>query len=54
MVKLLPEVRAMNKFVRGAIAVGVGMAAYNMVRKNNLMSRNGMKKMQRRITKAIS
>lgn len=44
----------MNKFVRSAIAVGVGMAAYNMVRKNVFVSRNGMKKMQRRIAKAIS
>lgn len=44
----------MNKFVKSAIAVGVGMAAYNMVRKNNLMSRKGMKKMQRRIAKVIS
>ncbi|MEH7522523.1 DUF3918 family protein [Bacillus sp. JJ1503] len=34
-----------------AMAFGAGMAAYNLVQRNNLMSRRQMKKMQRRITR---
>lgn len=35
------------------IAVGAGMAAINYARKNNLFSNRQMKKMQRRVTKAL-
>ncbi|MFB6468039.1 YrzQ family protein [Cytobacillus sp. Hz8] len=35
------------------IAVGVGVAAYNLARKNNMFSGRQMKRMQRKITKAI-
>ncbi len=44
----------MNKFVTSAIAVGVGMAAYNMMRKNNLLSSRNVRKMQKRIARAMS
>ncbi|MEH7124022.1 DUF3918 family protein [Bacillus sp. JJ1532] len=34
-----------------AMAFGAGMAAYNLVQRNNLMSQRQMKKLQRRITR---
>ncbi|WP_231734789.1 DUF3918 family protein [Bacillus sp. FJAT-29937] len=34
-----------------AMAFGAGMAAYNLVQRNNLMSQRQMKKLQRRMTK---
>lgn len=43
----------MNRMLTSAIAFGAGMAAYNLVQRNNLMSGRQMKKLQKRITKAI-
>ncbi|WP_353050261.1 YrzQ family protein [Bacillus sp. ISL-47] len=36
-----------------AMLIGAGMAAYNLAQKNNLMSGRQMKRMQKRITKAL-
>ncbi|WP_309298032.1 YrzQ family protein [Cytobacillus sp. NCCP-133] len=36
-----------------AMLIGAGMAAYKYAQKNNLMSGRQMKRMQKRITKAI-
>ncbi|WP_075982403.1 YrzQ family protein [Bacillus massilinigeriensis] len=43
----------MNKMLTSAIAIGAGMAAYNLAKRNNMFSGRQMKKMQKRITKAI-
>jgi hypothetical protein len=43
----------MNKMLTSAIVVGAGMAAYNYAQRNNMVSRRQMKKMQKRLTKAI-
>lgn len=40
----------MNKMLTSAIAIGAGMMAYNYAQRNK-MTRRGMKKMQRKITK---
>ncbi|WP_258309595.1 YrzQ family protein [Cytobacillus oceanisediminis] len=36
-----------------AMLIGAGMAAYNYAQKNNLMSGRQMKRMQKRITRAL-
>ncbi|WNS77630.1 YrzQ family protein [Bacillus sp. DTU_2020_1000418_1_SI_GHA_SEK_038] len=36
-----------------AVAFGAGMAAYNLVQRNNLMSGRQRRKLQRRITKTL-
>ncbi|MBU8879496.1 YrzQ family protein [Bacillus sp. FJAT-29790] len=43
----------MNRVITSAIVFGAGMAAYNIAQRNNLMSRRNMRKMQKRITKAL-
>jgi hypothetical protein len=43
----------MNKMMTSMIAFGVGMAAYNVAQRNNLMSGRQMRKMQRKIKRAI-
>ncbi|MDZ5470878.1 YrzQ family protein (plasmid) [Bacillus sp. 31A1R] len=43
----------MRKMITSAIAFGAGMAAYNYMQKNNMMSNRQMKKIQKRITKAL-
>ncbi|WP_269521618.1 YrzQ family protein [Bacillus sp. J33] len=36
-----------------AMLIGAGMAAYNFAQKNNLMSGRQMRRMQKRITRAL-
>jgi Protein of unknown function (DUF3918) len=43
----------MNRVLTSAVAFGAGMAALNLVQRNNLMSGRQMKKLQKRISKAI-
>ncbi|TCJ04272.1 DUF3918 domain-containing protein [Cytobacillus praedii] len=43
----------MNRVLTSAIVFGAGMAAYGLVQKNILMSERQMKKIQKRITKAL-
>ena len=43
----------MNKMMTSVLAVGAGMAAISYAKRNNMMSTRTMKKMQRRITKAM-
>ncbi|WP_231510760.1 YrzQ family protein [Bacillus sp. UNC438CL73TsuS30] len=35
------------------VAFGAGMAAYNLAQRNNVMSARNMKKMQRKVKRAI-
>jgi hypothetical protein len=39
----------MNKTITSVIAVGAGIAAYNYVQKNNLMSNRNMRKLKKGI-----
>jgi len=43
----------MNKMLTSAIVVGAGMAAYNYMQNNDMMDRRQMKRLQKKITKAI-
>lgn len=43
----------MNKVITSIVAIGAGMAAYNFAQKNNMMSPRQMKKIQKRLAKAI-
>lgn len=43
----------MNRVLTSALVFGAGMAAYGLAQKNNLMSERQMKKIQKRITKAL-
>ncbi|MEH7354217.1 YrzQ family protein [Neobacillus drentensis] len=43
----------MNKMMTTMIAFGAGMAAYNIVQRNNMMSARNMKRMQRKVRRAI-
>lgn len=43
----------MNKMLTSVVAFGAGVAAYNFAQRNNMLSRRQMKKMQKKITKAI-
>jgi hypothetical protein len=43
----------MNKVMTSAIAFGVGVAAYNIAQRNNMMSGRQMKKIQRKVKRAI-
>lgn len=43
----------MNKVVTSVIAVGAGVAAFGLARRNNMFSGRQMKKLQKRMTKAI-
>lgn len=44
----------MNKMTTSMIAFGVGMAAYNLAQRNNMMSTRNMKKMQRKVKRVLS
>ncbi|MFD2805242.1 YrzQ family protein [Litchfieldia salsa] len=44
----------MNKMFTSLVTIGLGAAAYNMAQRNNLMNGRKMKKMRKRISKAIS
>lgn len=41
----------MNKVVSSALAISAGVAAYTMMRNNNMMSGRQMKRMGKRISK---
>jgi hypothetical protein len=43
----------MNKMMTSVIAFGAGMAAYNLAQRNNMMSARNMKKIQRKVKRAI-
>ncbi|UII54980.1 YrzQ family protein [Cytobacillus spongiae] len=43
----------MNKMMTSMMALGAGIAAYNMASRNNMMSKRKMKKLGRRINKAL-
>jgi hypothetical protein len=43
----------MNKMMTSVLAVGAGVAAFGYARKNNMITNRQMKKIQKRITKAI-
>lgn len=43
----------MNKMMTTVVAFGAGMAAYNLAQRNNVMSARNMKKMQRKVKRAI-
>ncbi|NHM30421.1 YrzQ family protein [Neobacillus terrae] len=43
----------MNKVITTVIAFGAGMAAYNYAQKNDMMSGRKVKKMQRKISRAL-
>ncbi|SFA94892.1 MULTISPECIES: YrzQ family protein [unclassified Bacillus (in: firmicutes)] len=43
----------MNKMMTSIVAFGVGMVAYNYAQKNNMMSGRQMKKLQKKITRAM-
>ncbi|MBS4215547.1 MULTISPECIES: YrzQ family protein [Neobacillus] len=43
----------MNKLMTTMVAFGAGMAAYNLAQRNNLMSGRQMKRMQRKVKRAI-
>jgi hypothetical protein len=43
----------MNKMMTTMIAIGAGMAAYNMATRNNMMSARNMKRMTRKVKRAI-
>lgn len=43
----------MNKMMTSIVAFGVGMAAYNYAQKNKMMSGRQMKKLQKKITRAM-
>ncbi|MFS0861670.1 YrzQ family protein [Fredinandcohnia sp. 179-A 10B2 NHS] len=43
----------MNRAMTSLISMGLGAAAYGMMQKTNVMSGRNMKKMRKRITKAI-
>lgn len=47
------EVRRMNKVMTSVVAFGVGMAAYNMAKRNNMMSGRQMKRMSRKVKRAL-
>jgi hypothetical protein len=43
----------MNKMVTSALAIGAGVAAYSMMRNNNMMSGRQMKRIGKRISKVF-
>jgi hypothetical protein len=52
-VTLYDEVKRMNKMMTSIIAFGAGMAAYNMAQRNNMMSARSMKRMQKKVKRAM-
>ncbi|WP_017755907.1 YrzQ family protein [Calidifontibacillus oryziterrae] len=43
----------MNRTMTSLLALGIGAAAYSMTRGNNMINGRTMRKMRKRITKAI-
>ncbi|WHX99419.1 YrzQ family protein [Neobacillus sp. DY30] len=43
----------MNKVMTSVVALGVGMAAYNIAQRNNMISGRQMKRMQRKVKRAL-
>jgi hypothetical protein len=43
----------MNKVMTSVVAFGVGMAAYNIAQRNNMMTGRQMKRMQRKVKRAL-
>jgi hypothetical protein len=43
----------MNKTMTSMIAFGAGMALYNIAQRNNMMSARQMKRMQKKVKRAI-
>jgi len=43
----------MNKVMTSVVALGAGMAAYNLMKKNNMISGRQMRKMQKRVKRSI-
>jgi hypothetical protein len=43
----------MNKMMTSAIAFGVGVAAYGIAQRNNMISGRQMKRMQRKVKRAL-
>jgi hypothetical protein len=43
----------MNKMMTSMIAFGAGLAAYNLAQRTNMMSPRNMKRMQRKVKRAI-
>lgn len=43
----------MNKMMTSALAFGVGIAAYNIAQRNNMISTRQMKRMQRKVKRAL-
>jgi Protein of unknown function (DUF3918) len=46
--------KRMNKMITPLVAFGAGMVAYNLVQRNNLMSERQMKRMMRKVKRAMS
>jgi hypothetical protein len=47
------EVKRMNKMMTSMVAFGAGIAAYNWAQRNNMMSARNMKRVQRKVKRAI-
>jgi hypothetical protein len=43
----------MNKVMTSVVALGVGVAAYSVVQRNNMMSGRQMKRIQRKVKRAL-
>nr|WP_263325626.1 DUF3918 family protein [Neobacillus sp. Marseille-Q6967] len=43
----------MNRMMTSAIAFGAGIAAYNMMQRNNMISERRVKRMARKVRRAI-
>ncbi|MFJ5758124.1 YrzQ family protein [Neobacillus sp. NPDC093182] len=43
----------MNKVMTSVVALGVGAAAYNFAQRNNMMSGRQMKRIQRKVKRAL-
>lgn len=43
----------MNKMMTSALAFGIGIAAYNIAQRNNMISARQMKRMQRKVKRAL-
>jgi hypothetical protein len=44
----------MNKMMTTTLAIGAGMAAYKLAKKNNLISDRQMNRLQKKVRKALS
>jgi len=43
----------MNKVMTSVVALGVGVAAYGLTQRNNMMSGRQMKRIQRKVKRAL-